>query len=149
MWFIHICSHSYSFISCKSFKNHQKHVFENLFCLVADLFNLAGDGDGVGVGWGGGTILGPPMPNKCLFRLKISFLEIAHTNFVSSIRITPYQLLIWTWNIKNMFCKHLKLFETSKTVVLFQFSYFVSFIYYTFYIFIHLVFLYIFEVHTA
>ena len=32
------------------------------------------------------TILGPPMPNNYVFQPKTNFLEMAHTNFVSSIR---------------------------------------------------------------
>ena len=32
------------------------------------------------------TILGPPMPTNYVFQPKINFLEMAHTNFVSSIR---------------------------------------------------------------
>ena len=90
----------------KKFKNHQN-TFSFLFGLVADLCNLAGDGDGDGGGDGPlGTILdifgpcwdhfrtmlGPfkehfrvPYANKKVFPPKISFLEMTHTNFVSSI----------------------------------------------------------------
>ena len=57
--------------------------------------NLARDGDvGVWVGGGGGTILGAPMPRNDVFQPKINFLRLAHTNFFSSIRITPDQALI-------------------------------------------------------
>ena len=38
------------------------------------------------------------MPNICNFQPKMNFLEKAHTNFVSSIRIAPHQILI---RIKN------------------------------------------------
>ena len=31
------------------------------------------------------------MPTNCVFQPKVNFLEMAHTNFVSSIRITSYQ----------------------------------------------------------
>ena len=34
------------------------------------------------------------MPTNYVFQPKINFLEMAHTNFVSSLRITPYQPLI-------------------------------------------------------
>ena len=59
--------------------------------LVADLFNLAGDGDeGVGAIWDHfQTILGNSMPQKHVFQPNWNFLEIAHTNFVYSIRIIP------------------------------------------------------------
>ena len=48
------------------------------------------------------TILGPPMPNNYVFQRKITILELAHTNFVLSIRITPDQPLIWTKNNKRL-----------------------------------------------
>ena len=40
------------------------------------------------------TILGPPMRPKYVFRREIKILEMARTNFDSSIRKTPYQPLM-------------------------------------------------------
>ena len=40
------------------------------------------------------TILGPPYAPKIFFQSQINFLEMAHTNFVSSIRKEADQLLI-------------------------------------------------------
>ena len=48
------------------------------------------------------TILGPPMQKQtCVFQSKTTLLEMPHTNVFSSIRKTPYQLLIWTEKKEN------------------------------------------------
>ena len=60
-------------------------------------------------------ILGPPMPNKYLFQRRRTFLEMAHTNFVSSIRKTPCQPLVQTKNSKNMFFEHFVCLKCLKT----------------------------------
>ena len=47
---------------------------------------------------------GGPVPPKLIFLFfqpKLRFLEMAHTNFVSSIQKTAYQLLAWSKNHKN------------------------------------------------
>ena len=78
-----------------------------------ETFADAGDGDGVGDHLGPfyanlktiltqfWIILRPPCPPNYVFRPKINFLEMAHTNFISSIRERPFQLLIWTKNNKK------------------------------------------------
>ena len=50
-----------------------------------------------------GIVLGPTMPPNYIFQPNINFLEMAHANFVSSIRKPPYQPVFWTKNNKNMF----------------------------------------------
>ena len=72
----------------------QKSFFYNLFTPQQETFAEAGDGDGGGAF---GTILkqfkvhfrsmlGPPMPPPKKDQPKFNFLEMGHTNFVSSIR---------------------------------------------------------------
>ena len=41
------------------------------------------------------SILRPSMPTNYIFQPKTNLLEMAHTNFFSSIRKTPYQPLVW------------------------------------------------------
>ena len=55
--------------------------FWNHFGINLNIFEII-----LGYVW---TILGSPMPPKYIFQPKINFLEIAHTNFVFSIRIAP------------------------------------------------------------
>ena len=47
------------------------------------------------------TIVRPPLPPKYIFQAKVNFLEMAHTNLVSSIRMTAYQPLIRTKDNTN------------------------------------------------
>ena len=60
------------------------------------------------------------MPHKYVFQPKINFLEMAHTNFVSSIRKTPYQHLVCTKKEKTMFSESHKsiVFKTFQTYTL-------------------------------
>ena len=83
------------------------------------------------------------MPHNYVFQSKTHFLEMAHTNFVSSIRYRPSQHLICTKNNK----KHISEFRTlimffflfsnfSKILNIVEFPYvlyiFIYLIYYTF-----------------
>ena len=89
----------------KIIENHQQYVFlYTLFAPWQETFADAGDEVGNGCGGGGGGHLGPfqdhfnsilvylwdhfgtPMTQQYVFKPKINFLEMAHTNFVSSIR---------------------------------------------------------------
>ena len=75
----------------------------NLFAPWQETFADAGDGDGMGgdhfgpfgihfkimltpFGINFRTVLGSPMPTNYVLQQQINFLEMAHTNFVSSIR---------------------------------------------------------------
>ena len=51
----------------KKFHQISTTCFQTLFCLVADLFSLAGDGDG------GGTILG--LSTKCLSTQNVPYAQ--------------------------------------------------------------------------
>ena len=73
----------------KKLQNQQRHAFYIYFCLVADLFNLAGDGDG-----GRGTILGSTIPSNYVLQPQINFLEMAHTFFSLLFEKTASQPLI-------------------------------------------------------
>ena len=95
-----------------------------------ETFADARDGDGEGGGPFGislgpfcnhlKTILRPPMPLNYVFHQNINYLGMAHSNFVSSIRITPYQPSI---EIKIRFCgisNHSSIFSSKKQEMYFQ-----------------------------
>ena len=89
------------------------------------------------------------MPKKYVFQPKISFLEMEHTNFVSSFRIIAYQPWIWTKINKNMFS------NISNKYLLFAkhvFKRFIYFMFYILYLYIYwyiLIYFYIVEGYTA
>ena len=80
--------------------------FSNLFAPWQESFVDARDGDGGGDHLGPftcnlRTILGPTVPTYYVFQLKTNFLEMAHLNLFSYIRMTAYQPLIRTQNNKS------------------------------------------------
>ena len=100
----------------KRMERHQKHALLVFKCLVANLFNLARDRDGDGVGgpFGNifrpcrehfGSILGSPMPPQICFSTRITFLEMAHTNFISPFWIPSKRILICIENTLNIIFK--------------------------------------------
>ena len=81
----------------ETLKNHQTHRRRTKsswhICLISP-----------GMGMGGKMfriILGAPMRTKYVFKPKTNFLEMAHTNFFFSIRVTPYQPVFCTKNNKT------------------------------------------------
>ena len=87
--------------------------------------------------------------NKYMFSTKITFLEMAHSNFVSFILTTLYQPLIWTSNNKKHVSGVSKWSDVSQMYVIVYIFICCYFVYHISYTFIYLIFLYIVEAHTA